>query len=507
MTGERGESMDNYSDLVVEFDDSMKMRIAGYQDTWRRPMIISDTELPAETKGKQTALISPASVLDSELNARNTLAGKSKINVTDHVNAALGVATHYKKQKGFKETDHDLIVVDVYERHTDICCLKNERGNINLVETHRVDHEVEMSADSLYLIPILRRIDGLIYRRHIPKAVIMLSGRIWLCQETVQMVKKRMEGHRILSYRPEVAAILGGVAYLHDHKGRHTCYMISDRNRIRSVGCLASDNDSRRLAVCDLPDDFESYHCRDIWGEVNKLNPGQQEGYWKTLEAVMNGHKEVILRGTVDDLSVIYQALHVDFPEVCILWEYSESKYTSYTTGNISYIKIFLKYYPSGENKLTLIKDKADEILREIMGGEKEYSDEEIIHRLYLYMSEHYQYTKEETTPGEYPEYAYTLETLLRDGVCHGYATSMIYLLRKVQIPIHYICGDADGRDFGAHAWNMVQTIDGCYRHLDITWDLEKVLKDKELKHYLLDDIEMKARRHFWKAQNYPACR
>lgn len=52
----------------------------------------------------------------------------------------------------------------------------------------------------------------------------------------------------------------------------------------------------------------------------------------------------------------------------------------------------------------------------------------------------------------------------------------------------------------------MVQIIDGSYRHMDITWDLEKAQKGKEIGYYLLDDIEMKARRHFWNVQDYPVC-
>ena len=303
---------------------------------------------------------------------------------------------------------------------------------------------------------------------------------MWVYQEAIQLIKSRYPKHKVVSYRPEVAALLGCSYYFQGNSITH--------------------------AMCSFADNYDKLHYKDIWGEVNRLSKVQQEGYWRILETVFEGRKEVLLKGNSDDLYKMYYALHIDFPEVCIIWSYTKSRYYSTGTKMDSYIKLILCYKPSGRKLLATINSKADEILRNCIYQNEAYSDRTLIQRIYFYISEHYHYTKDELSTGEYPNYAYTIETLMRCGVCHGYATSLIYLFRKLQIPILYVGGDADGRKFGGHAWNMIQTEDGGFRHLDITWDLEKARNHRIMEHYLLDDIAIRARRHFWNVQDYPAC-
>ena len=543
--------MTAFKNIVIQYDEKMEeTRVAGMHDVWNRAMIISDTGVPDEIRGRKIAVIKSASALERELCAIRQQSDKDNVKVMEYVNSVLGIAQFYKEQKAFENTDKNLIAVDVNNEFIDVCYIRNESGDFSIKKTKRLDcgindiiewmleslqyrdilkeinddiqetaqiknqlskiisneflkgycvkkefHYVDsfgeqqfivlkrqdiMSCIQKLLIAIMESINILLYQEQIKDIVIMLSGKIWLCQEAVQILKKRYVTHQIVSYRPEVAALLGAVIYLN----------------------LYAKLDD----LCLFENNYEKMHYKDIWGRVNRLNQIQQEGYWKVLQKIIEGKREILIQGEANDIYDIYSALRIDFPEICIVWAYDKSSYYTLGTKESPYVQINLTYKKEGENTLSCIDEKANKILKKCVYNYASSSDAEIIRRIYLYISENYYYVKQKNENGEYPDYAYTLETLLYCGVCHGYATTLIYLLKKLQIPIFYVGGDADGREFGGHAWNMVQIIDGSYRHMDITWDLEKAQKSKEMGYYLLDDIEMKARRHFWNVQDYPVC-
>ena len=529
-----------FKDLVIQYDEKPEeMRLAGIQDRWNRAMIISDIGLPNMIEKKRAAVLIPASVSDNELLALKKQSDKKEIDVITYINAALGVSEFYYRQDAIDQKDKELIVIDVYKHVTEICYLNNAGGTYLLKKTTRVDSGHEEIIEGLlempcyarlrnasnqlsdlitkdimrrhtqkekifyqspdgrtchiilkredilnciqkFLISLMASIEGIIKREQAANAVILLAGRLWNCPEAVQTIKERYWKQKVISYRPEDAALLGGVYLLQKRNGAHTAYLFNDK--------------------------YKNCYQNGIWGEVNRLNKMQKEGYWSILEALMEGRKEVWLKGNVDDLSAIYEALCIDYPEVFILWLYKDSRCYLGGTKNNPSLRLVISYQKSGRKLLAAIDHKADEILKNCVNPKCSYCDNAVIKTVYYYISEHYHYTKEKTSAGNYPDYAYTLETLIRCGVCHGYAISMIYLLRKLQIPILYVVGDADGIDFGGHAWNMIQIQNGSYRHLDVTWDLENATNNSVMTHYLLDDIAMKARRHFWKVQDYPAC-
>ena len=137
------------------------------------------------------------------------------------------------------------------------------------------------------------------------------------------------------------------------------------------------------------------------------------------------------------------------------------------------------------------------------MFGEK-IADYDIVRKLCAYVVKVYHYTEEQGN-GRYPEYAYTLECLVRgDGVCAGFADALTYILRKLQIPVMTVSGKANGQYFSGYAWNIIQRTDGTYWHIDLTWDLRCALEGQ--KYFELDDGAMRARKHYWNSQKYPMC-
>lgn len=471
--------MTKFKNIVVEYtEDAGQIRVAGMNGEWNREMIISDCGMPEELKGKKATFLYPYSAVEREWHLLKKQAQNYQITPVGYVNTVAGIAEFYRKQKAVSGTDRDLITVNVNKKFAEIGYLKNTSKFYEIRETQRMDFCME--TDKEVLRQVLAEIKKLLYRHRISKAVILLAGKIWLKQEIVELVKDRFKDCTIASYRPDVAALLGSVLYMRNHT------IIS--------------------TSCSFPEGYELYHYRGFWGEVSKLNDYQKEGYWKILEAVMNGQKEVRIKGTMKDMEYIYAALSIDYPEIRIIWKYVKSVCYLEKIHKTDFIKIVIEYNSSGRSLLSRISSKAGEILRECTERNNTWSDREIIKKLYVYMAENYCYTKEKNSDGSFPEYTYTLETLLRNGVCHGFATSFIYLARRIQIGIGYVGGKADGAVFGGHAWNMVQTVNGDYRHMDITWDLGRGRSENEMKYYIVDDIGMRARRHFWKVQDYPRC-
>ena len=74
--------------------------------------------------------------------------------------------------------------------------------------------------------------------------------------------------------------------------------------------------------------------------------------------------------------------------------------------------------------------------------------------------------------------------------VCDGYAKTMIYLLKQLNIDSSMVTSNNMG-----HAWNIV-CIDGDYYHLDSTWD-DKYIKGRvSYDYFLLSDVEVENRKH-----------
>lgn len=243
-------------------------------------------------------------------------------------------------------------------------------------------------------------------------------------------------------------------------------------------------------------------------GSYHNLDERLQYAYMRLLEGISHMTSEIRLQlNDIQEILPLYYALCCDYPQTKLVWDYKGSTYSSaYVDKSGREIILHARYHGSYEcikKKLQNIERETERILEICMYGDK-ITDDDIIRRVCAYLAKVYHYT-EDTNNGDYPEYAYTLECLVRgDGVCAGFAGALTYILRKLQIPVMTVSGEANGRYFGGHAWNIIQRADGTYWHIDLTWNLGCTLE--EGKYFELDDGAMRARNHYWNSREYPMC-
>lgn len=104
--------------------------------------------------------------------------------------------------------------------------------------------------------------------------------------------------------------------------------------------------------------------------------------------------------------------------------------------------------------------------------------------------------------------YAYNLvgALLKHKCVCDGFAKAMKYLCDQIGIECYVVHGvGSNMQDSGPHAWNIVR-IDGCYQHVDVTWDNQFMDDNFPLYAYLNLDDKTIARDHSWDKRFYPVC-
>lgn len=239
----------------------------------------------------------------------------------------------------------------------------------------------------------------------------------------------------------------------------------------------------------------------------NNLNDREQEAYMSVLEAIHSFKTQVTIPiRDGHELYNIYKAIRYDYPETELMWDYRQSSYWLNNIGNsVKDMTLFLKYHGSKkeiEEKMKRIDQKAEEIIKKSLAG-RTLNDFQCAEAVYKYMSNHFHYSVLRAD-GKYPGYAYTLECILYgNGVCAGISCAYSYVLRKLQIPIMVIVGNADGGNSrGSHAWNIMQLADGSFKHMDLTWETSA----RSEKYMVLDDLAMKARRHQWVMTDYPLC-
>ena len=543
--------MASYSNLAVQyFVEEKSGKLAGYSNKWSKAMVLSDGELSAAAiknmnDGAQAVLVCPASALYEEKAEMKTNAENKRFHITGEVCSPLGIAEFYAGQKLIAAEDRNIFVIDMWDTFTDICFLQNEKGIRRLIDVQRVDYgygrltdlvmdffarqllgmntsNLACSKGEQYLrASAAAFVDRMVHNRsqketftfHAPKGEkeysvqirrkdfqrivgevlteviasmnrlcmlhnvkngrVILSGQFFEGMDAVKEVKNRFPSLTVFSYKPGEVAVLGGACYSNTTRGCQLKYEVDE------------------LQI--------QYKQRRKMGSFCNLSPQQQEAYRKTLECIIAGKNKVTFYGESSDVLRVYTAIIDDFPEVDIICDYIKCRMLIDEQNHT--VTSSLIYKDNGVEMLRSINRKVYEIIANTLKGNK-LTDSEILEAIYDYMTKHYRYTKEEKKNGSYPPYAYTLETLLRLGVCYGYAISAVYILRQLQIPLILARGDA-GVDLKPHAWNIIQLSDGTYRHLDMTWDLGgKGAK----QHLLLDDVGMKARKHVWRVLDYPEC-
>ena len=543
--------MEEYSNLVVQCELlSEKEKLAGFHELWGRSMILASDKCVRkilDNREAAVAIVIPASILNREKTYMKERVEKHGCRIREEICSPLGIAEYYVSQEKIETDDKDIIIVDMWNTFTDVCIIRNEQGILKIKDVQRIDFgflqledfllnffveqleskRVNILSDfvnqELLRMQVRELIQRMLYNRtlkeniqikssnrkkdcylqirrqefdriiggmisqiissinrvriihQVQKGKLILSGDLFAYAGTVKYVKSRMSMLEILSYKAEDVAVLGATEYSRKKTGRGRCYMIDHQD------ILYSQKIKR--------------------GAYSNLNADQQNIYHEILFCILHRKTQVIFSGTSNDVLPVYSALREDFPEVDIIWDYSRGQIWEYKKKGT--VKVDLYYRMNGIEILNKINCVVKEILVENIKL-KGMTDMQILKTIYYYISNHYHYSKERLLNGNFPNYVYTLEALLKQGVCHGYAISMLYIFRQLQIPVLYISGIADGAEFGAHAWNLVQMTDGSWRHFDMTWDLGKCRGN--MSYLFLDDLGMKSRRHFWETLKYPEC-
>lgn len=246
---------------------------------------------------------------------------------------------------------------------------------------------------------------------------------------------------------------------------------------------------------------------------LHNLPERQRQAYWILVETIvqMESNSQLPLESGAELLNV-WCALEYDHPELALIWKYEKSMFSMSKRNGKSMMTVHMVYKGTRkeiENRIAKVEKKAKEIIEKSLAS-KQQSDQEMTWAICRYLVDHFHYSSsigtEKDGEKKYPAYSYSLECILKgDGVCAGLSCCLTYLLRKLQIPVVTVLGDAHvGDGFGCHAWNIVQYADGTHRHIDVTWDLGT--KETFMKHRDLDDVAMRMRRHLWEAAEYPCC-
>ena len=192
-------------------------------------------------------------------------------------------------------------------------------------------------------------------------------------------------------------------------------------------------------------------------------------------------------------------------PNIDYGYKGAEAKISWIENYNIKSMNIDIMYEKSKDETIKMKQEaikKANKVIDEIIiDGMSDYEKELVIHD-YIVNNTKYDIDnyKSKTIPVEsYTDYGVLVNGV---GVCEGYAKAFTRLLNIVGIKSLYVQGKSNN---GLHAWVMV-SIDGKWRHVDITWN-DPIMDDGSnyIRHdyFNITDIVLE-NDHEWDRTIYP---
>ena len=151
-----------------------------------------------------------------------------------------------------------------------------------------------------------------------------------------------------------------------------------------------------------------------------------------------------------------------------------------------------------------LIKESISHIISEDM------SVLEKVKAVHDYLCMNNTYNQTNYNSGVYESYDHTIAgpMIYHTSVCEGYAEVFDCYMEFLDIPHHYIIGNATG--IGKHSWNMVQLEDDQWYHVDTTWDdhddSDAGINGRWYSYFLMTDAKAQDSRS-WNRARYPACK
>lgn len=240
-----------------------------------------------------------------------------------------------------------------------------------------------------------------------------------------------------------------------------------------------------------------------FYQQLNKLDQ-------KVYDEILNGLRQGKLRIAVSSLNSVKKVafdIFNNYPE--FFWIAPEVKGTR---GLLRATIQFDQLYSANDVRKyqRQIKELVQKLIAEKINSHQTDYDKVLILHDYLKNNIEYDHQAVEYINQRSNSYAYAYNLvgalLKQKCVCEGFAKAMKYLCDQIGIECYVINGIGNNmQDSGPHAWNIVN-IDGCYQHVDVTWDNQFMDDNFPLYAYLNLDDKTISRDHSWDKRLYPAC-
>lgn len=203
----------------------------------------------------------------------------------------------------------------------------------------------------------------------------------------------------------------------------------------------------------------------------------QKEFYAKLSKNLDNRKKEFSIRYQAGEKEIhtLYQKMAKDLDDVLVPMAYhvdraSTSSDADYLLGVVDAYSIRLKnnvfYFKFQYHENSYQTKRTDRKVKKIIKAWKKLSDREKIKRVHDYLIQNLTFDSRKNS-------FHTAYDGLFKGktVCIGYASLAYKMLTELKVPCKIVCGYVtDGKQWYAHAWNIVRT-DGKWYCMDVTWD------------------------------------
>ena len=246
--------------------------------------------------------------------------------------------------------------------------------------------------------------------------------------------------------------------------------------------------DGKPIQPYDREEDYPIFSGRQVneyWRTT--LSKEEQAIYDDIKEGYLQFRKNIsprIAALSEERLKWIYSAVYQDHPEIFWMESYNfTSKFLQ--SDQVHTGKTINLYYTYSQEEAISIKEKMqakyEPIIQEAQKQESELDKIRFVHDALIQFADYQKYTEEQ-------RYEYqSIVSLFRDEstVCAGYSLGFKMLMDRLGIE-SVMARDINNEDISQnHSWNLVKH-DGIWYNLDVTWDADNAIHEKDSYAYFM---------------------